>query len=114
MKFEKKGMLAPFTILTSIVTGVGFPLLGSLAAIDLNVIDAIYYEGIILVLIGGFMAQWVYAHTIHDIYHIDLEKRKTFYPGLCVCRIDFYRGFHLDKRIEQNPGHPRIVGHCFF
>ncbi len=78
MKFEKKGMLAPFTILTSIATGVGFPLLGSLAAIDLKVIDGIYFEGIALVMVGGFLAQWVLAHTIHDFYHIELEKRITF------------------------------------
>ena len=78
MKLGKKGMLAPFTILTSIVTGIGFPLLGTFIAIDLNVIDTLYFEGLILVIIGGFTAQWIFAHTIHDIYHIDREKRITF------------------------------------
>jgi hypothetical protein len=78
MKFEKKGMLAPFTILTSIVTGTGFPLLGTLIAIDLNVIDTIYYEGLFLVLIGGFTAHWVFAHTIHDIFHSKQKNRITF------------------------------------
>jgi hypothetical protein len=78
MKFEKKGMLAPFTIFTSLFTGLGFPLLGSLAALDLGVIDELYLEGLILVIIGGFLAQWILAHTIHDLYHIDLEKRITF------------------------------------
>ena len=78
MKFEKKGMLAPYTIITSIVTGAGFPLLGSLIALDLGVIDNFYVEGILLAVIGGFIAHWVLAHTIHDLYHIDLETRVTF------------------------------------
>ena len=78
MKFEKKGMLAPFTIITSIVTGVGFPLLGSIIALDLGVINEFYIEGIMLVLIGGFIAHWVLAHTIHDLFHIEIEERVTF------------------------------------
>ena len=78
MKFEKKGMLAPFTVITSIITGVGFPLLGSFVAIDLGIIKTAYIEGIALVVIGGFLAQWVLAHTIHDIYHLDIEERVTF------------------------------------
>lgn len=78
MSFEKKGMLAPFTILTSIFTGVGFPLIGSLIALDVGVIKSLYINGIILVLIGGFLAHWVFAHAIHDYYHYDIEKRITF------------------------------------
>lgn len=78
MSLEKKGMIAPFTILTSIITGAGFPLLGSILAIDLNVINEPYYDGIYLVIFGGFVAQWVLAHTIHDFIHIDIEKRVTF------------------------------------
>lgn len=78
MKFERKGMLSPFTILTSVITGVGFPLLGSFIALDLAVIRAVYNEGIVLVVIGGFIAQWVFAHTIHDLYHMDIEERVTF------------------------------------
>lgn len=78
MKFEKKGMLAPYTILTSLITGMAFPFLGSLIALDLGVIENLYIEGLILVLIGGFLAQWLLAHTIHDLYHIKKEKRITF------------------------------------
>lgn len=78
MEFEKKGMLAPFTILTSVITGVGFPLLGSVLALDLGVINEFYIEGIVLVLVGGFIAQWLFAHTIHDLFHIEMEKRMTF------------------------------------
>jgi hypothetical protein len=78
MKFEKKGMLAPYTIITSIITGACFPLLGSIVALDLGVIDKLYTEGVLLVVIGGFIAQWILAHCIHDLYHIDLEERVTF------------------------------------
>jgi len=78
MKFEKKGMLAPFTVVTSIITGVGFPLLGSFLALDLGIIKTLYIEGIFLVVIGGFLTQWVLAHTIHDLYHTDIEERVTF------------------------------------
>jgi hypothetical protein len=28
-------------------------------------------------MIGGFIAHWILAHTIHDLFHFDLEKRKT-------------------------------------
>ena len=78
MKLEKKGMLAPYTILTSLLTGIGFPLLGSLIALDIGKIQGIYVDGIILVVIGGFVADWVFAHTIHDIYHMKIEERVTF------------------------------------
>jgi hypothetical protein len=78
MKLDKKGMLAPFTILTSVITGAGFPLLGSLLALDLQVINTAYIEGIGLVMVGGFMAHWVLAHAIHDLFHMELEERITF------------------------------------
>ena len=78
MSFEKKGMIAPFTILTSLFTGVGFPLIGIVVAFDLGVIDSFYINGVILVLIGGFLAQWVFAHAVHDYFHMDIEKRMTF------------------------------------
>jgi len=78
MKLEQKGLLAPFTILTSIITGMGFPLLGSLIAYDLGVIKEFYFQGIVLVLVGGFITQWIFAHTIHDIYHLKIEERITF------------------------------------
>lgn len=77
MKLEKKGMLAPFTAITSIITGAGFSLLGSLLALDLRVIETAYIEGIVLVMFGGFIAHWVLAHTIHDLYHVKIEKRIT-------------------------------------
>jgi len=78
MSFEKKGMIAPFTILTSLLTGFGFPLIGIVVAFDLGVIESFYINGVILVLIGGFLAQWVFAHAVHDYYHMDIEKRMTF------------------------------------
>lgn len=78
MKFQSKGMLSPFTVLTSILTGVGFPLLGSFVALDVGVVNSLYIEGVILVAIGGFLAQWILAHCIHDLYHIDIQNRVTF------------------------------------
>ena len=78
MKFERKGMLAPYTILTSLITGIVFPFLGSVIALDLGVIEDFYIEGLILVLLGGFLAQWVLAHTIHDLYHMKKDNRVTF------------------------------------
>jgi hypothetical protein len=77
MFYEKKGMLAPFTIITSIITGVGFSTLGSIIAYDMGLIDSIYFEGLILVILGGFIAQWSLAHSIHDYMHIEIEKRIT-------------------------------------
>lgn len=77
LKFEKKGILSPFTIVTCIFTGALFPLLGSLLAIDLKVIETPYYLGIALVMIGGFIAHWILSHTLHDLIHMKLEKRET-------------------------------------
>lgn len=78
MKFQSKGMLSPFTVMTSVLTGVGFPLLGSFVALDIGVVDTLYINGLILVAIGGFLAHWVLAHCIHDLYHINIENRVTF------------------------------------
>ncbi len=78
MKFQSKGMLSPFTIMTSVLTGVGFPLLGSFVALDIGVVDTLYINGLILVAIGGFLAHWVLAHCIHDLYQINIENRVTF------------------------------------
>lgn len=77
MKLEKKGMFAPFTVITSMITGAVFPLLGSLLALDLGVNETAYIEGIVLVMFGGFTTYWVLAHTIHDLYHIEIEERVT-------------------------------------
>lgn len=77
MKFDKKGMMAPFTIVTCIFTGSLFPLLGSLVAIDLKIIETPYLEGIFLVMVGGFIAHWILSHTVHDLFHFDIEKRNT-------------------------------------
>lgn len=77
MKFEEKGMMSPFTIFTCIITGAVFPLLGSLVALDLKVIEEPYLVGIVLVMIGGFIAHWILSHTIHDLIHIKIEKRDT-------------------------------------
>jgi hypothetical protein len=77
MKLGAKGMMSPFTIITSIITGGMFPLLGSLIALDLKLIEEPYLEGIVLVMVGGFIAHWVLSHTIHDLFHIKIEKRDT-------------------------------------
>jgi len=77
MKFDQKGIFGPFTIVTSVITGSIFPLLGSLLALDLQVIETPYYGGIFLVMFGGFIAQWLFAHTIHDLVHIKIEQRQT-------------------------------------
>ena len=73
----EKGMFSIFTILTSIITGAFFPLLGSLIAFNLKVINSLYLEGIILTMFGGFIAHWVLAHTIHDLFHYEIEDRIT-------------------------------------
>ena len=52
LKLEKKGILAPYTFITSVITGSIFPLLGSLIALDLKLITTPYIEGIILMNIG--------------------------------------------------------------
>ena len=78
MKYEEKGMLGPFTILTSFITGGIFPLIGSLIAVDLDLHNAPYIPGIILVVIGGFLAHWILSHTIHDLIHSNIEQRHTF------------------------------------
>jgi hypothetical protein len=77
-EIRKKRHDSTFYHSTSVFTGMGFPLLGSLVAIDLGVIQDAYVEGIILVVIGGFLVQWILAHTIHDIYHMKIEERITF------------------------------------
>jgi hypothetical protein len=78
--FEQKGMFAPFTILTSLLTGISFPLLGSYLVLNLNLATNLYFTGVILVVVGGFTAQWMLAHTVHDLIHRKLENRKTLQP----------------------------------
>ncbi len=75
MAIEKKGMLSPFTVFTSIITGGFFPLLGSFFASLF--VNKIYFAGIVLTAVGGFIAHYVLAHTIHDIFHYEIEPRLT-------------------------------------
>ena len=75
MGIEEKGMLSPFTIFTSIITGGFFPLLASFYAAML--IGKIYWVGLILTSFGGFLTHYVLAHTIHDLYHYEIEARYT-------------------------------------
>lgn len=75
MRFEEKGLLSPFTVLTSILTGGFFPLLGSFFAYIF--VEKLYWEGIVLTSFGGFVAHYFLAHSIHDLYHSKLEKRAT-------------------------------------
>jgi len=81
MPIEEKGITSPFTILTSIITGGLFPILGSIFAYDTGAIESfgdIYWAGLALTSIGGFLAHYLLSHTIHDLYHYDIEKRATF------------------------------------
>ncbi|MBC7128656.1 MAG: hypothetical protein H5T45_02875 [Thermoplasmatales archaeon] len=75
MSIEAKGMLSPFTILTCVITGGFFPLLGSFFYSLFY--DKIYWNGVILTAIGGFIAHYFLAHTIHDLIHLKIEKRVT-------------------------------------
>jgi len=77
MPFGSKGMLSPFTILTSFITGGLFPFLGSLVAVDTGATETLNLTNMLIVIVGGFLAHWVLAHTIHDLYHYN-EKRETF------------------------------------
>ncbi|MCD6512587.1 MAG: hypothetical protein J7K61_03190 [Thermoplasmata archaeon] len=77
MAIEKKGMLSPFTLYTSIITGAFFPLLGSFFAKMVFPSIGIYWEGVALTAIGGFLAHYFLAHTIHDLIHIKIEARLT-------------------------------------
>jgi len=72
---EQKGMLSPFTIFTSVITGGFFPLLGSLFAAQF--LEHIYWTGVALTSIGGFLAHYLLSHTIHDLLHYDIEERRT-------------------------------------
>ena len=81
MGVEKKGILSPFTIVTSFITGGLFPLLGSFYAYASGAIDGLselYGTGLVLTAIGGFIAHWLLAHTIHDLYHHDEGERMTW------------------------------------
>ena len=75
MAIEQKGILSPFTIVTSIITGGFFPLLGSFFATIF--LTDIYWNGVILTGIGGFLAHYLLSHTIHDIFHHHIETRHT-------------------------------------
>jgi hypothetical protein len=81
VKFESKGMLGLFTIFTSFITGAIFPLIGSLVALNTGVVQSLYLEGVILVMLGGFIAHWILAHTVHDLLHMKIEQRETFSKG---------------------------------
>ena len=81
MALEEKGITSPFTILTSVITGGLFPILGAVFAYDTGVIKDfgdIYWTGLALTSVGGFLAHYLLSHTIHDLYHYDIEKRATF------------------------------------
>lgn len=75
MALEQKGMLSPFTIFTSIITGCFFPALGSFFAAMF--LGKVYWIGLILTSIGGFLTHYLLSHTIHDLYHLSIEERHT-------------------------------------
>lgn len=78
MKLDTKGLLSPFSILTSIITGMGFPLIGSLIILDLGKNYSLYLTGLILTMIGGFIAHWLLAHSTHEYFKKINNKRRTF------------------------------------
>ena len=81
MALENKGITSPFTIFTSIITGGLFPLLGAFFAYTTGVVadfKDLYWTGMTLTALGGFLAHYLLAHTIHDLYHYEIEKRTTF------------------------------------
>ncbi len=81
MGVEKKGILSPFTIVTSFITGGLFPMLGSFFAYASGAIGSLnemYWSGFSLTAIGGFTAHWLLTHTIHDLYHHNEGERMTW------------------------------------
>ncbi len=81
MALEEKGMTSPFTVLTSVITGGLFPILGSLFAYNTGALENfndIYWTGLVLTSLGGFLAHYLLSHTIHDLYHYEIEERTTF------------------------------------
>jgi len=77
MRLDTKGLLSPFSLLTSFITGMGFPLVGSLLILDIEINQSLYLIGLILTMIGGFTAHWLLAHSTHDFYKKINGKRKT-------------------------------------
>ncbi|MEA2055172.1 MAG: hypothetical protein U9O96_08755 [Candidatus Thermoplasmatota archaeon] len=80
MPLEKKGMTSSFTILTCIMTGGLFPVLGSFFAYGTGAIENfsdMYWTGLLLTSVGGFLAHYLLSHTIHDLYHYEIEERMT-------------------------------------
>lgn len=59
------------------MTGGLFPFIGSVVALATGATATLNWFYILLVVIGGFTAHWVLAHTIHDIDHYDREARLT-------------------------------------
>jgi hypothetical protein len=77
MKLDSKGLLSPFSLITSIITGMGFPLIGSLIILDIGNNYSIYPFGLLLTIIGGFIAHWLLAHSTHDYFKKLDNKRRT-------------------------------------
>ena len=77
MKLDNKGLLSPFSFITSIITGMGFPLIGSLIILDIGNNYSIYLLGLLLTIIGGFIAHWLLAHSTHDYFKKFDNKRRT-------------------------------------
>ncbi len=80
MSLEQKGMVSPFTVATSVITGGLFPLLGGLFAYSTGVLpslDNVSWLALGLTSLGGFLAHYLLSHTIHDLFHYDLEERAT-------------------------------------
>jgi len=63
------------------ITGGLFPILGAFFAYTTGAVEHfgdLYWTGMGLTAFGGFMAHYFLSHTIHDLYHLKLEKRTTF------------------------------------
>jgi len=80
MPIEQKGMTSPFTLATSLITGGLFPLLGAFFAFSTGAVpslDDLSWPAMALTALGGFLAHYLLSHTIHDLYHYEIEERAT-------------------------------------
>lgn len=80
MLLEEKGITSPFTVATCVITGGLFPLLGAFFAAATGAVPSwsdLSWGAMALTAVGGFLAHYMLSHTIHDLYHYELEERST-------------------------------------
>ncbi len=79
MLLEEKGITSPFTLATCVITGGLFPLLGGFFASATGAVPLadLAWGALGLTAVGGFLAHYMLSHTIHDLFHYELEERAT-------------------------------------